>query len=231
MDITRISSRDATAQRLIASRLPLVCWTVLMGAALVVMEAGAAEITLSPNGPIRTLQAARDAARIAEHPVRIVIDEGTYPLAQPLELGAEDSGVSWAAAPGAHPIIEAGLPITGWKQTADGLWRAPVPEAKAGWNFEQLWINGHRATRARTPNKGFYHIVDRVPTGVFPGVDVTRLRAFALDPEHCAVLKDIPASQRDGVLLTVMHSWSVGQCRIEALDDDSSSGVGPHHPG
>ena len=193
-----------------------------MGTALVA-DTDAAEITLSPNGPIRTLQAARDAARIAEHPVRIVIDAGTYPLTQLLELGAEDSEVHWVAAPGARPVIEAGRAITGWRQTADGLWRAPVPEAKAGWNFEQLWINGRRATRARTPNKGFYHIVDKVPAGIFPGVEVTSHRAFALEPEHFSILKNIPASQRDDALLTVMHSWSVGQCRIEALDEDSSS--------
>lgn len=185
----------------------------------------AADIQLSPVGPISTPQAARDAARAASKPVRIVVGDGSYALTEALSLGSEDSQVTWEAAKGAHPLFTGGKAITGWTKAEGGLWKASVPEAKAGtWSFEQLWVNGQRATRARTPNKGYFNIVESALPGVFPGLDKDlNFHAFTIAPEHYRILKAIPAEQRDGVLVTVTHAWAVGQCRIKALDDVTSS--------
>ena len=36
-----------------------------------------------------------------------------------------------------------------------------IPEVAAGqWYFEQLFVNGRRAVRARTPNKFYYYMLD-----------------------------------------------------------------------
>jgi len=184
----------------------------------------AADITLSPSGPISTLTAARDAARKAPKPVTITIADGTYSVTEPLVLGPEDSQVTWAAAPNAHPIITGGRAIKGWTQLPGGLWKADLPEVPAGqWYFEQLWINGRRATRARTPNKGFFHIASTVAPEVFPGVKDTAFRAFSIYPEQYDLFKAIPKEERDGILVTVTHAWAVGQCRLEALDDATQS--------
>ncbi|MEY4482850.1 MAG: hypothetical protein RL693_302 [Verrucomicrobiota bacterium] len=182
----------------------------------------AADISLSPSGPLATPQAARDAARTAPKPVRIVVGDGVYPLTEPLSLGAEDSQVSWEAAPGAKPIFSGGRTITGWTKSEDGIWKAPLPDKAMV--FEQLWINGRLATRARTPNKGFFHITDPVGAGVFP--DLTKdmnFHAFAIAPEQYDIVKAIPQEQRDGVLITVTHAWAVSQCRIKALDDSTQA--------
>ena len=53
---------------------------------LVASISAAADIQLSPAGPISTPHAARDAARAAAKPVRIVVGEGLYPLTQAIEL-------------------------------------------------------------------------------------------------------------------------------------------------
>ncbi|SFJ32957.1 right-handed parallel beta-helix repeat-containing protein [Planctomicrobium piriforme] len=191
---------------------------------LVCSISSAADVQLSPNGPIRTPQAARDAARAAAKPARVIVGDGEYALTEPLVLGAEDSQVTWLAAPGAKPVFNAGQAITGWTRGEGGVWKAKVPEAKAGkWDFEQLWVNDRRATRARTPNKGFFNIAGAAGPKVFPGVEETKYRAFTIAPEHFEILEAIPASQRDGALMTVMHAWAVGQCRIEALDDATQS--------
>ena len=45
------------------------------------------------------------------------------------------------------------------KTRCDGkLWQATVPAAEGGgkWRFNQLFVNGQRRTRARTPNKGSF---------------------------------------------------------------------------
>ena len=185
----------------------------------------AADIQLSPSGPISTPQAARDAARSATKPVRIIISDGVYPLTEKITLGAEDSQVTWEAAPNARPVFEAGKVIKGWQKAEGGLWKAEVPEVKAGkWSFEQLWINGRRATLARTPNKGFFHITDAVGPNVFPGLKTDmNFHAFSVAQEQYDLIKAIPQEQRDGVLVTVTHAWAVGQCRIKALDDETQA--------
>ena len=67
----------------------------------------------------------------------------------------------YAAYPGERPVISGGRPIGGW-QTGDGaLWTARVDEAAAGtWNFHQLFVNGQRRVRARTPNQGYLYTAD-----------------------------------------------------------------------
>ncbi|HRQ89563.1 MAG TPA: right-handed parallel beta-helix repeat-containing protein [Bacteroidia bacterium] len=183
------------------------------------LPAFAADIELSPSGPIATPQAARDAARMAEKPVRILVADGQYSLTEPLVLGPEDSGVVWEAATGAQPIFTGGRTITGWEKAGEGLWKAALPDKS--WRFEQLWIGDRRATRARTPNRGYYHLEGSVVAGTFPGLDKDfDFHAFTLPPDHYDLVKAIPESERDGVLLTVTHAWAVSQCRIEALNDE-----------
>ena len=178
----------------------------------------AADILLSPSGPLSTLQAARDAARTAPKPVRVVVAEGVYPLTEPVALTGEDSQTTWEAAPGAKPVISGGRALTGWQPAGSGLWKAPLPDKS--WKFEQLWINGRRATRARTPNRGYFHITEAVGATVFPGVTKDmNYHAFSVAPEHYDIINGIPAPERDQALITVTHAWTVGQCRIQALDE------------
>jgi hypothetical protein len=54
--------------------------------------AGAADIELSPSGPLKTPQAALEAARAAKKPVRILVADGTYAMTGPLTLGKRGQG-------------------------------------------------------------------------------------------------------------------------------------------
>jgi len=182
----------------------------------------ATEIQLSPDGQLKTPEAARDAARAATKPVRIVVADGIYPLTGTLMLDGQDSQVTWEAAAGAKPVFHGGKAITGWTKADHGLWKATLPDRS--WTFEQIWIDGRRATRARTPNKGYLHITDTVGSNVFPDLkENMNFHAFSIAPEHYQLLKDIPESQRKAALITVTHAWAVGQCRIKALDDATHS--------
>ncbi len=127
--------------------------TLLLFAAI---AAPAQQITVSPTGPIKTLADARDAARAQRRsgttgPITIIIREGTYFLPETLILGPEDSETIWQAAHGEHPIISGGRIISNWTKTSSAAWTADAP----GPYFHQLFVNGTRATRARTPNRGF----------------------------------------------------------------------------
>jgi len=197
---------------------------------LCLASATAADIQLSPDGPISTPAAARDAARKAEKPVRINIAAGVYPLAEPLMLTAEDSQVTWEAAPDAKVVFSGGKQIKGWQDVGNGLWKAEVPEVKAGtWYFEQLWINGRRATRARTPNKGFFNMDSHPSDQIFPGKtpdDAEWIKALpfisfvAAQPVYDEIAK-IPEAELSDAMAIIPHTWEVHKYRIQKRDDAS----------
>jgi hypothetical protein len=123
-------------------------------------------IVVSPDGPIRTLAGARDAARAqpragANRPITNQIRDGLYIHKETLVLTPEDSDTTWEAAPGAKPAISGGRMISGWKKGSGSLWTADAGDAY----FHQLFVTGRRAQRARTPNYGFYRVDGASPTG------------------------------------------------------------------
>ena len=90
--------------------------------------------------------------------VTVVVAGGVYELAEPLVFGPADSGtrqhaITYAAADNERAVVSGGRRITGWKRAKGELWTADVAEVKAGrWHFRQLFVDGRRARRARTPN-------------------------------------------------------------------------------
>ncbi len=119
------------------------------------------------DGPFATIPHARDAARALaiqnpkskiQNPPTVLIRGGTYRLAETLAFGPEDSDVAYVAAPGETPVVSGGRAITGWKKGDGSLWTAQVPGVAEGkWYFHQFFVNDRRATRARTPNEGYFH--------------------------------------------------------------------------
>ncbi|MYW62883.1 right-handed parallel beta-helix repeat-containing protein [Streptomyces sp. SID8379] len=100
----------------------------------------------TPGRPC-SVEGARDAARALHgRTARVELADGTYTLTKALTLGADDSGVTWAAAPGAHPVLSGGRALTGWAKNTDGTWTTKVPE---GITPRQLFVDGVRAVRAR----------------------------------------------------------------------------------
>ncbi len=139
--------------------------------------------------PVGSLIGARDVVRRFRAagkagPVRVVVADGTYRLAEPLVLMPEDGGsagapVRYEAAPGAKPVFSGGRAITGFRPAKDGLWVAKVPEVAAGqWYFEQLWAGGRRAQRAKQPNTNWEEIA-RLPS---PPGSRQRARDPDIDP-------------------------------------------------
>jgi hypothetical protein len=57
--------------------------------------------------------------------------------------------VVYTAAPGEHPVLSGGLPVTGWtlSDSARNLWSAPAPEGLA--TLRDLFVNGSPAVRTR----------------------------------------------------------------------------------
>ncbi|MBE3098938.1 MAG: right-handed parallel beta-helix repeat-containing protein [Planctomycetes bacterium] len=176
------------------------------------------------DGPLATLQAARDAARRAgpSAPRRIVVQAGTHLLAEPLTLDARDAGLSIEAAHGARPVLCGGRRLTGWQKDGDRFWSAPAPEAAAGtWDFRLLVVNGHLADRARLPETGrFKHLSEftvrwmsstgggwqRKPTA-------EELTALRYRPEDLD-----PWLEPKNAEITVYHMWDESLVGVAAMD-------------
>ncbi|MBR4995124.1 MAG: right-handed parallel beta-helix repeat-containing protein [Alistipes sp.] len=68
------------------------------------------------------------------------------------------------------PRMMGGKRIEGWEHWRDGIYRAYIPEVERyGFSFEQFYVNGNRATLARTPNDGFYMVVGESETHIDRG--------------------------------------------------------------
>jgi hypothetical protein len=184
----------------------------------------------SPNsektdGPFRTLEHSRNAIRQLKAENRfnkaltVMLRGGTYTREGPFVLRAEDSGtkrcpITYAAYPGERAVLSGGKTITGLKQGTGGLWIAEVPEVRAGkFYFRQLFVNGWRRTRARTPNKGYYS----TPEPVVPEIrDAPENReAFRFKPgeinKNWKNLNDVE--------VVILQSWTEARLHIDGIDE------------
>ena len=91
------------------------------------------------------VQAARDAARTQPKPATVVLRGGTHFLPETLVFTAQDSDVTYTAAPNEKVVLSGGRRITGWN-VEGGVWTV-----KTDLRFNQLFVDGKRRTRARTP--------------------------------------------------------------------------------
>lgn len=131
----------------------------------------AGAIYVSPSGddtnpgslsqPLKTVGKARDLVRTRNGSmsadITVYLRGGTYPLTDTVALSNSDSGgngfyVKYLAYPNERPILSGAVPITGWKATDanKAIYSAPAPAAP----FRQLYVNGVKAIRARSPNLG-----------------------------------------------------------------------------
>lgn len=125
---------------------------------------GTAEGNGTAEAPFATLEQARRAVRayVAERSLRasvnVVIHGGLYRFEAPVRFDGADSGrdghkIIYRAAPGEKPVLSGGRAIVEWREEGAGQFAAQLPP---GTDFRQLWVNGARAVRARSPNEGAY---------------------------------------------------------------------------
>jgi hypothetical protein len=117
--------------------------------------------------------------------IYVYLRGGTYTLGSALALTSADSGtnghnVVWSGYPGDPlPTISGGMTITGWSSVGGGIYKATGVTQ----NFRQLYVNGVRATRARSPNLGanypaFVDIDTNDDTAIVRTADVPTFQNF-----------------------------------------------------
>lgn len=176
-------------------------------------------VRVSPDGVIRTLSKARDTIRKqrAETPdmhYRVLIGQGRYEISEPLFFEPQDGNVVYEAAPGARPVISGGRRVTTpWTQGEEDVWTTQLP---SDWHFEQLWVNGRRAVRAREPDR-FFHYLLRVNEDLL--VDKGRARqTLIVRPNELAGLDGLTPEQVRRVQFVAFHKWDTTRRYLDSVD-------------
>ncbi|MBL9136538.1 MAG: right-handed parallel beta-helix repeat-containing protein [Verrucomicrobiales bacterium] len=211
----------------------LVRWlpVVLMTMVPFLQPSHAATFNVSPTGddagegtadrPFRTVAAAVSKARGTPGPHTIQLANGRYELAETLRLEPADSGLTLEAAIGAQPVLSGGRRLVGWVRDAsvEGLWKVTLPEVRAGqWYFQQLFADGRRLQRARTPNEGFFRTTAALGTNT----------PIAL-PFHAGDLREA-WTQWPRARLIMLMKWTDLQVPIRAVDPSKSVASLPGGP-
>lgn len=191
------------------------------------LELRALDLWIGPRGndqnegtrtsPLATLQAA-----LAKDPAgHIRVLPGKYNLANTVNLLAANSGLIIEAAEGEKPVFSGGRQISNFVADRDGLWKS-----KADFRFEQLWVNGRRATRARTPNEYWQYIRSSFGSGPNPltgqAMDLSR-RSFGAYPGDLNPLGELSNEELREVQVTVWHSWAISHHKVAQVNTKDSS--------
>ena len=155
-------------------------------------------------------------------PVQVLLRDGIYFQEKTVTIRPEHSGsflcpVSIAAYPGEKPVLSGGSKISGWKPAilnGKNIWAADVPDVKSGnWYFKELWVNGERRFRARTPKTGMMRI-EEVPD-LDPKAPYTvgqqRFRFFENDIQNWENLADVE--------VILCHMWVDVKLPIQSVDE------------
>jgi len=208
----------------------------------------AQKIYLSPAGndsypgtidrPLATLTAARDRAReyrksnqLAQ-PLEIIAMKGEYSMLQPLILTSEDAGtisspLIFRSETSAKAVFRGGVQISGFEKVNDKLWRVFIPNvAYYDYYFEQLYVKGKRAQRARTPNSGFNFINKVTETVIEKGegrVPELAVQKIELDSLDARCFDSFSQQDYTDALVTFFHKWDNTRKHIAGFSKQSSS--------
>ena len=206
--------------------------TFALGCLALVVSALGGEIVVSPDGlsPAQALEKIRAAKAQGDTSAWTVrVKPGHYALREtlvftPADSGTKDAPVSWVGE--GEAVIAGGTEIKGWTQDAPGVWSAAIPVAPDGRPayFEQLWVNGRRADRARLPNTGYFNI-RRPAIAPDPAVKGRYVENATITNTEVAVLADLPKDELPYVQMCVVHKWSFARRILREVDAMTTNGL------
>jgi hypothetical protein len=213
----------------IATALILSLGAVAMGKDLYVAPQGEDSNPGTKDQPFRTLVQAREAVRQEisrglQEDLTVYLRGGVYILADPLTFGPADSGdashsITYAASEGEKVVVSGGSGIKGWEKGADGTWSRTLPEAKDGaWPFRQLFVNGTRAIRARTPEAAAEPPCAQLK-GATLEADLSRY-TYQFAPGQLKDWKNLAE-----VECVVFGNWEITRKRFESVDAQTGVAV------
>lgn len=172
--------------------------------------------------PALALRQARELRRLhdpsAKDGVKIILRGGEYALTESILVRPEDSGsvgspTIIAAAPGERPVLSGGVKVEGWQKPGEDIPGLPAAARGKVWiaaaprfngrlaEFRQLWVDGHKAVRARTPNSG----------------TMERLAAWDRAKREAWIPATVALPRKfDGVEMEILQMWEIAVLRLKS---------------
>lgn len=123
------------------------------------------------DAPFATIGRAQQAVAVINSSmsgdILVYVRGGNYTVSQQISLGNADSGtndhyIRYTNFPNEKPVISCGTQVTGWTLDTGSIYKANIG---IGVDFRQLYVNGRREVRARTPNSGYKNILSMAYNG------------------------------------------------------------------
>ncbi len=182
------------------------------------------------DGPLATLNGARLAVRKLPRPltepVRVIFAAGTYRITEAVAFDQRDSGeaekpITYEAAPGAEVRISGAAPLPGFIPDKYGKWTLQTPEGTE--RFEQLWVEDHRATRARSKNPGTHFVRSveeekNLSGGTGGGGSGYFEQTIKVDPKEITPFTEVRESEAQDAVVTFYHKWDSTRSRVESAN-------------
>lgn len=168
------------------------------------------------------LRKAREMRRLNDpmikNGIEIIVGDGGYKLSEPILIRPEDAGTSESptiirAEEGAHPVLQSGFAIGGWKKASAStpglqkssigkVWVTTVPVGEVS-TFRELWVDGRKVIRARERN----------------GDSMSRILSWDKKSQTCWIPKPkgIDLSNVDGAEMFIHQWWAIAILRIKSM--------------
>lgn len=156
--------------------------------------------------------------------ITIFLNDGDYSLEQPIRITSENGGTSdlqiiFKALPNAHPVISGGQHIT---MEGNKILSAVVQNAESIKPYD-LYINGKRVVRARTPNVDDYFTLNKV-INVADSQNALRFtQQFKISSELYKNLSSLTAGDLQKVWFNMYHKWDNTIRTIDSLSPVDTS--------
>lgn len=181
----------------------------------------------SANDPLYSLNKAIEGRLDASSTDTLFIQvaSGDYYLDQPFVINCPSSRPILIQSAGAEkPRLIGGVKVEGWQKCGEKIYRAYIPEvSRLGFTFEQFYVNGRRATLARTPNTDWNYVKGYKEHSFVNGVRYANYatQQIYLDSADLRSLRNVSSEDISAIKVRFYHKWDNTQKRIEYLHVDS----------
>lgn len=158
--------------------------------------------------------------------VTVDVQPGVYRVQQTISVTQSPKTPLLVRCSDNEPAVMSGaIAIGNWQRGNHGLWTAKVPATKQyGFTFEQLYVNGERAIRARTPDKEWYMVKGSKETVHYNGngrAPQYATQQINVDKETLATIASLPFEQRQNVMAMFYHKWDNTRRYLNEIVPDS----------
>lgn len=146
--------------------------------------------------------------------ITVEIEKGYYNISKTININGGSHNVIIKGSSNARTIVSGSIVVQGWEVLDNGLWRTHVPKSiESGYMPDQLFVNGVRAKRSRTPNKGVFILEGSSQDSTF----------FKAKLNKADMELVMPFSSEEIPIMTLFRKWNVSKRYLMRISEDDNT--------